>query len=189
MKVSQHAPVRRRAGTTARPARHRAERPRRCGSARPSGIVRPRLPDRRAFASLPGTSLAGCDRSRVALKPSRPPRPLTVATLALSRPNAYRSWERLNSRAQQIQQQWSARGVRDQAGATEMLAQVWGFAPELALTRLVRRPAAKLARELQVSGPTKPRASHGSNLTPSNPTPKRGGAAMSEPMPSMRPIF
>src|SRR6266852_1511603 len=84
---------------------------------------------------------------------------------------ASRSRDRLNSRRPSPPLQWPARAVRDQASETEMWAQVWGGAPELALRRWVREPAARLARGLQASVPPKRRESHGLNPIPSRPTP------------------
>src|SRR6266851_5451719 len=82
-----------------------------------------------------------------------------------------RSSDRLSSRRPSPQLQWPARAVRDQASETELRAQAWGSALEPARRRLVREPAARLARGLQASVGAKPRASHGSNLIPSSPTP------------------
>src|ERR1700674_1951231 len=84
---------------------------------------------------------------------------------------ASRSSDRLNSRRPSPPLQWPARAVRDQASETELWEQVWRPARDLARRRLVREPAARLARGLQASVAAKPRAWHGSNLTPSSPTP------------------
>src|ERR1700674_2202361 len=94
---------------------------------------------------------------------------------------ASRSSDQLNSRRPPPPLQWPARAVRDQGNETEMWAQGWGPAREHALRRLVREPAARLARGLQASVAPKRRPSHGSKLTSSSPTPsdltpKRKGA-------------
>src|SRR6267143_484768 len=82
-----------------------------------------------------------------------------------------RSSDPLNSRRPSSPLQWPARAVRDQANETELRAQVWGSALEPARRRLVREPAARVARGLPASLAAKPRALHESNLTPSSPTP------------------
>src|SRR6266446_9767887 len=82
-----------------------------------------------------------------------------------------RSSDRLHSRRPSPPPQWPARAVRDQASETEMRTQASRPALKLALTRLAREPAARLARGLQASVAPKPRASYGSNLAPSKPTP------------------
>src|SRR5882762_8096800 len=62
-----------------------------------------------------------------------------------------RSSDRLNSRRPSSPLQWPARAVRDQASETEMWTQASRPALELARGRLVREPAARLARGLQAS--------------------------------------